>query len=147
MPATGVAKAALVLSALLVQATSGVSEDEEAIRQLMQRFATAWNRGDAKAIAELWEVEGVYTLTSGGVVSGRDTLEKRFAEALGGKDKGSRRQISVKRIRFVRPDVAVVDGAFEVTGGSIPRKSGYTFVASKEEALWHIAVWHVFPVP
>ena len=147
MPGSGVATATLVLSAMLVGIGGGAQEDEQAIRKLMQRFEAAWNRGDAKEIAELWELEGVYTLTSGDLVSGRDALEERFAEALGGKDKGSRRQISVKRIRFVKPDVAVVDGVFEVTGGKIPRKSGYTFVASKEDAAWHIAVWHVFPAP
>ncbi len=147
MPGTGITGTVLLLSALLVQSTGDISDDEQAIRRLMERFVAAWNRGDAKAVSELWEVEGVYTLTSGGVVRGRGELEKRFAEALDGSDKGSRREISVTRIHFIRPDVAVVDGAFEVTGGSIPRKSGYTFIASKKDARWHIAVWHVLPIP
>ena len=82
MPGTGITGTVLLLSALLVQSTGDISDDEQAIRRLMERFVAAWNRGDAKAVSELWEVEGVYTLTSGGVVRGAWRARKKVLPKL-----------------------------------------------------------------
>jgi hypothetical protein len=72
----------------------------------------------AKALASLYDVEGAITSASGHTVQGRDALEKGFAEGFAGTSKGSRMTAIVGTIRFLKPDIAVVEGIWE----SLPRR-------------------------
>jgi uncharacterized protein (TIGR02246 family) len=112
----------MVLGVLVLAAGSGPAAfaqraDEEArIRRHLERYTAAWNRGDAKALASLYDVEGAITSASGHTVQGRDALEKGFAEGFAGATKGSRMTAIVGTIRFLKPDVAVVEGVWELSG-------------------------------
>ncbi len=92
------------------------ADDEAAIRRNLEQFTTAWNKGDAKALASLYDVNGAITSASGHTVQGRDALEKSFAEGFGAANKGSRMTAIVGTIRFLKPDVAVVEGVWELRG-------------------------------
>lgn len=92
------------------------ADDEAAIRRSLERYTAAWNRGDAKALASLYDVKGAITSASGHTIQGRDALEKSFAEGFGGATKGSRMTAIVGTIRFLKPDVAVVEGVWELSG-------------------------------
>jgi uncharacterized protein (TIGR02246 family) len=92
------------------------ADDAAAIRRQLERYTTAWNKGDAKALASLYDVEGAITSASGHTVQGRDALEKGFAEGFAGSSKGSRMTAIVGTIRFLKPDIAVVEGVWELSG-------------------------------
>ncbi len=112
----------MALGILVLAAASGPAafaqraDDEAAIRRNLERYAAAWNKGDAKALASLYDVDGAITNASGHTVQGRDALEKGFAEGFAGANKGSRMTAIVGTIRFLKPDVAVVEGVWEVSG-------------------------------
>jgi uncharacterized protein (TIGR02246 family) len=112
----------IALGILVLAAGSGPAafaqrtDDEAAIRRNLERYTAAWNKGDAKALASLYDVDGAITSASGHTVQGRDALEKNFAEGFAGANKGSRMTAMVGTIRFLKPDVAVVEGVWELSG-------------------------------
>ncbi len=136
----------LSLSNARAQVVSGTAADEAAIRQLGTQLPTAWNKGDAKALADLWLVDGDYVSSTGRVARGRAEVQKAFTEQWAGVYKGAKLATTTTSIRFVKAGVAVVDGTFELTGmkGSdgkaLPVRSGLsTTVAVKKGDLWYIA--------
>lgn len=87
--------------------------DEEAIRNIVVRWVKAWNQGDAKAIASLFDSEGRIHSESE-ITAGADEVEGWFADRLTGKYKETRLQVEVDNIRFVSHDFAKVNQSFEI---------------------------------
>jgi len=101
----------------VVPVTDPVAAAEEAsIRKVIDAEEDAWNRGDAKAFAARFQQEGTYTDVFGLVSRSRADLEKRQVEFFSSVFKGSRLALKVRRVRFLRPDVAIVDIDTEVSG-------------------------------
>jgi|SRR5215467_2602738 len=116
-----------VFAAIEVVVTSafGCSADELAIRKIISEEVTAWNSSDAAAYSKHFAPEGTFTNIYGMVFEGHDAFKKRHAETFATFFKGSVRRETVRHIRFVTRDVAIVEVDTEVTGfGKIP--SGVT---------------------
>jgi uncharacterized protein (TIGR02246 family) len=120
--------------------------DEEAIKQRSEAFAEAWRQADAKGIAALFAENGDTISPDGQTYSGRAAIESRYRELFEGMYKGTQIAIATTSIRLLQPDVAVVDGSYEITGMKGPDgkemaavKGLYTNLAVKEGAEWHIA--------
>lgn len=92
------------------------SAQEISIRKVIDAEEDAWNRGDAKAFAARFQEEGTYTDVFGAVSRSRAELEKRQVEFFSSLFKGSRLALKVRRVRFLHPDVAIVDIDTEVSG-------------------------------
>ncbi|MCM3876574.1 MAG: SgcJ/EcaC family oxidoreductase [Thermoanaerobaculia bacterium] len=90
--------------------------EEASIRKVIDAEEDAWNRGDAKAFAARFQEEGSFTDVFGAVSRSRAELEKRQVEFFASLFKGSRLALKVRRVRFLRPDVAIVEIDTEVTG-------------------------------
>ena len=60
-------------------------ENLDAIRQAATKFAEAFNRGDAKAIADLWTHNGEYIDEQGRNAVGREAIENDYAEFFAAK--------------------------------------------------------------
>ena len=143
---------ALVLSLSLAavcvraQAQSGSPEDERDIRGIGAQIQEAWNKGDAKMIAALWLTDGDYISSTGRVASGRDQVEKAFAQQWAAIYRRTRIAHTLTTVRFVRRDVAIADGAFEITGmkdaygKALGTRSGLTtIVAAKKGDRWYVS--------
>lgn len=85
------------------------SSDEARIRAIIASQVIAWNAGDAKAFSASFAEDGSFTNIRGTVAYGRRAFENRHAEIFQTIFKGSKLTMSPTRIRFVRPDVAIVD--------------------------------------
>lgn len=115
-------------------ADQNVAEDERAIRKVIADETIAWNRHEAdltpQALAEDFDI----VLPTGQYFRGKPHLGKAFSTFL----KNAHKMVSVDRIRFVRPDVALVDGKFEISGSEIqPYPTGLqTWVMVKENQRW-----------
>src|SRR5215212_3101725 len=83
--------------------------DEAALLKNAEAFVAAFNKGDAKALAAFWTPDGDFTGQSGHKLTGREAIEKSFAE-LFAENKGVQLRIDVTGLRFVTADVAVEDG-------------------------------------
>jgi len=96
--------------------------DEAAIRNLIVAATEAWNRGDAHAYSEHFDHDGGFTNILGITLYGRDSFESRHAEIFLTMFRGSRLKQTIRRIRFIHPEVAIADVDAEVSGyQSLPR--------------------------
>jgi uncharacterized protein (TIGR02246 family) len=92
------------------------AQAEVAIRAIVAAQVQAWNAGDGRAYARDVAPDASFTNIFGMVMYGHDAFEKRHAEILASFYKGTTKSQAVKRLRFVTPDVAVVDIDNEVRG-------------------------------
>ncbi len=135
------------------QSTPTISiRTDEAIQQLFDRQVRAWNAGDADLYAQTFAENVTATNILGDNYVGRQALASRMAEILGSIFKGSTLELGVRRIAFVRADVAVVDLEARVTGfqrlppgvtapDGVLRTAMLQLVA-KEEDAWRAAAFH-----
>jgi uncharacterized protein (TIGR02246 family) len=113
---------ALVLGCVLGPALAaagpvkGKQADEAAIRALVAAQAEAWNRGDAKAWSKDFEPDADFVNIAGMVFSGRKEIEDRHAAVLTSFFRGSRTEVTVRRLLFLTPRLAIVDTDHVVTG-------------------------------
>ena len=114
-----------------------------AVGQLVGEIAEAWNAGDARAYAARYCPDGTFTNTDGTLDLGRDevirTAEKAFHSVLA----GTTLSLTVRKLRLVRPDVAVVDLDTHVSGmpGGVVRIS-QMLILVEEDNLWWITAQH-----
>jgi uncharacterized protein (TIGR02246 family) len=153
---------ALMLVALPAIAVAGPTfEDQSAIRTIIEQETEAWNRGDAKAYSVRFAQDGGFTNILGMVFYGRQPFEDRHEEIFTTFYKGSRLKQSIRKLRFVTQDVAVVDIDTELTGfaGLPPTvrawpdgvlRTRLQQVLVKREGIWWIEAYHnveARPVP
>jgi uncharacterized protein (TIGR02246 family) len=103
-----------VLSAASMRAQS--ASDEQAIRALVAAQATAWDAGDAKGYAKDVSPDVSFTNLFGMVMYGAPAFIERHQQILNTFYKGTTKHHQIRRVRFVTPDVAIVDVDNEVRG-------------------------------
>jgi uncharacterized protein (TIGR02246 family) len=130
-----------------------IGNDEAAIRRLLDDLTTAWNRGDARAFSSRARDDVTFTNVFGTFHSGRDEFERRHADVFGGFLKGTTIAMTIRKLRFVRPDVAVADidmayptirtlppGVRPMADGAV--HSALLMVLIMEAGEWWIAAYH-----
>lgn len=135
---------AVVLGAgLLLSFASGTVQamdqaaEEAAIRKAVDAYVAAYNAGDAKALAQLWSPQAVYTdRLSGEQVVGRAEIEKQFTDIFA-ETQGAKLEASTSAIQFLSPNVAVESGIARLTvPEQEPEQSDYTAVYVKQGDAW-----------
>jgi uncharacterized protein (TIGR02246 family) len=107
-----------------------------AIRKQGEAFVEAFHKGDAKAVAAFWTLDGDYTDPAGQLLKGRDAIEKVFA-GLFAEHKDLKIKIDSTSLRFVTPDVAIEDGTSAVFApGMLPTNARFTNVLVKKDGKW-----------
>jgi uncharacterized protein (TIGR02246 family) len=92
----------------------------EAVDQLLGELAEAWNAGDARAYAARFSPDVTFTNSDGSVDLGRDEVVRRAGEAFQGVLAGTKLALAVRKLRLVRPDVAIVDLDLRISGMPVP---------------------------
>ena len=134
------------ISAILcVAATKGSPEDVSAIRRVIAENTAAFNQHkpdlNSEATTDDFDVVNPPGMYSSGIPDLRDAFRGAFRNA--------GMVATVDRMRFIRPDVVLVDGTFEITGTEIkPAPKGLrTIVLVKENGRWLItALRSMIPV-
>ena len=120
--------------------TEGAATDEKSLDQLVQDWIAAHNRGDAKALAKFYDRDADFIGIDGRVVKGRDAIVKMYAEVFTRRP-GNKARVSLSSRRFIKADVVIDDGIWEVKGvlpkGS-PTKGRYTAILRKHDGKWRI---------
>lgn len=126
----------------------------QALGAIPAQFADAWNAHDAAALAAPFHPDADFTNVFGMRASGRDAIEAFHAPILRTMFRDSRLAIDDVHVRMVRPDVALVDvhwtmsGALSPTGEPWPDRRGLMDLLCTEEAgRWGIAVMHNTDLP
>ena len=127
--------------------------DRAAIQALLDAHGAAWTKGDAAAAAAVMTEDADWVSGSGAVYEGRPAIEAMHRRELAGMGKGSRHSHpGTPKIRFIRPDVAIVDGDSYMAGlhdeqgkEFPPTTSRYTAVMVKENGRWMVAAFRSLP--
>jgi len=137
---------AAVVLLLFSAAALAQSNDDKDIRAIGAQIQSSWNKADAKEMADLFLTDGDYISSTGRTARGRDELQKAFAAQWSGVYKGTKLSHTLTNVRFLRKDVAIADGAFEITGmrdsnGKLmPTRSGLsTVIAARKGERWYVA--------
>jgi len=143
--------ALLIILPVLCSAQTDVdSKDKEAIRNVMQQWLESFEKRDAELRNVLLTEDTIFINAFGVQHEGKKNVSAFWKElfATGTFDQ-SKLTISDEKIRFVRPDVAIVDLFEEVTGQRgpetkkvlAPRRIHLTFILRKEDKDWKVAYY------
>ncbi len=111
--------------------------DEAAIRKADEAYVQAFNKHDAKALAEAWSPEAVYlNRVTGDEVTGRAAIAEEFTAVF--KDQPEvKLELNVQSIQFVSPNVAVEQGiAKTLAPKAEPEEEEYSAVYVRREGQW-----------
>jgi uncharacterized protein (TIGR02246 family) len=135
-----------VVVLLFASGASAQSSDDKDIRAIGAQIQSSWNKADAREMADLFLTDGDYVSSTGRTARGRDELQKAFAAQWSGVYKGTKLSHTLTNVRFLRKDVAIADGAFEITGMRdstgklLPTRTGLsTVIASRKGERWYVA--------
>ena len=116
-----------------------LSETEEfnAIRSASESFVDAFNRGDAKTVAELWAADGDYIDESGRKFQGRAAIENEYADFFKANP-GAKIRIAIDALRLMGNNSAIEDGTavLDPVPAGMPAKSKYLAVHTKVDGKW-----------
>jgi uncharacterized protein (TIGR02246 family) len=127
--------------------------DQSEIQTLLDEMIDAWKRGDASAYGARFLPDGTFTNVNGEFYVGREQFDLRHADVFRGIFRGTVLAMTVNKLRFVRPDVAVADIDAQVSGSRLrPQgvavspdgvlRSRLLMVMLKEDGVWRIAAYH-----
>jgi uncharacterized protein (TIGR02246 family) len=147
---------AILLGALGVPLTAEANVDADqtadkvAINAVItDRFLAGWNAHDAHVFASAFAPDADFTNVRGVSASGRENIEQFHAQAFQKMFMQSHQTAEVQKIRFLKPDVAVVDVRWEMTGALTPdgiarpvRTGLLDLVFTSSGGSWLITVMH-----
>jgi len=96
-------------------ASAGEDRDEAAVRALGDTFAKAFVQNNAELRASIFTEDGTFVTPQGDFLQGRVAMVKEFGpEAQQAANGTTQAAFSNYRVRFIKPDVAVVDALLTV---------------------------------
>jgi uncharacterized protein (TIGR02246 family) len=127
-------------------AKPAVSTDVEILKASAEQFQTAFNQGDAVAIAAQFAENAEVVDEDGEVVQGRENIQTRFSGIFKNFPK-ARIAVELTSLRQLSPDVAVEDGfsATTLDPEETGSRSPYTIVHLKRDGKWLMASVRDFP--
>jgi len=127
------------------QKTDNKAEDEAAIRAGVKQMETGWNMKSGAEFAKPFAENSDYVVINGMHIKGRADNAKSHQYIFDTIYKDSSITATVKQIRFLRPDVAVVHGEsnliFKINGEEKKGNGIVTLVMTKENGKWSIAAF------
>ncbi|MGA2904991.1 MAG: SgcJ/EcaC family oxidoreductase [Candidatus Korobacteraceae bacterium] len=119
-----------------------MTSEERALHGMVYHLEAAWNAADSVAFATFFAEDADFIHILGGYYAGRAAIEAGNRMILGTIYKGSTIRLSVEKIRFLRPDVALVflRQYLQFFDNGQPREfdARPTLVAENADGNWHI---------
>jgi uncharacterized protein (TIGR02246 family) len=120
------------------------SADEAAIRAQIGANEAAGNKRDFEGVAATYALDGDLMRLAGPRVIGRAAIGQLIKEALATTPATSQNTFTIESIRFVAPDVAVVETTLHFSEGPLRAERG-TLVMVRQDGTWPIAAARVLP--
>lgn len=120
--------------------------DESAVREVVRKYVDAREHIDPKATEALFTADADQLVSTGEWRKGRAEVVK--GSMASSQRSGGTRTIVVESVRFVRADVAIADGRYEIAGTaeSAARKMWTTIVLARASDGWRItAIRNMLP--
>jgi uncharacterized protein (TIGR02246 family) len=116
--------------------------DREQINTILQGVEEAWNKHDMRALANLFHEDGIWTLWTGDVWTGRKAIEEGHAAVHRTVFRNSVQREQLEELTFVGPDAAVLRYCSTLTGDArAPEKlvrSRKIMVVTRRDGSWKI---------
>jgi uncharacterized protein (TIGR02246 family) len=131
----------LLLCAVSAQAAEKPKSDTESytteIRNSGAAFCTAFNHGNAKAIASAWTADGMLVDDQGKRFKGRKAIETEYAD-LFKQNPGLTIAVDIQSIEFATPTIAIEDGVAQVSdkSGNAVSACRYTAIHVLHDGKW-----------
>jgi uncharacterized protein (TIGR02246 family) len=110
------------------------------IRRSWTAFTAAYNKGDAAGIGAIYAEDALRVAPDGTVLSGRAAVQQNYGASLAGPMKGASIKLTATESRQLTPDIHVVVGTYEITGGQAGSVSGkYINTLVRKDGTWRIA--------
>ena len=113
------------------------------LRRLIDAYAQAWAKGDARALAGLYTTEAILVAADGKVSVGRAAIEQAMKEALTGPYRGTKLGMTPGQTGRAGQDVYAAEGTYLITGGMPPAGSAtrgrYLNTLVRTSGRWLIA--------
>jgi uncharacterized protein (TIGR02246 family) len=136
----------IVLFFLFAPWLTPASNDDAAIRAVVQKYVDARERIDPQAVEQLFTADADQLVSSGEWRKGRAAVVKGTMAS--STSTSGKRTITVESVRFLSSDVAIADGRYELTGlaGGATRSMWTTLVLKKTGKEWRItAIRNMLP--
>ena len=138
----------LVFVTLLMLGFSGPgvetqSADEAAMRESVKQIETGWNTKSGALFAKPFAEDADYVVINGNYIKGRTAIETGHQRIFDTIYKDTTLSLTVKQIRFLRPDVAVVHVSGQRVGPTkeLAQEAIITLVMTKQKDAWLIAAF------
>jgi uncharacterized protein (TIGR02246 family) len=127
--------------------------DETAIRKVVQDEVAAWNRGDATAYSSHFASDGTFTNIRGQFFTGHGAFLKQHEVIFQGIFKSTTLQQDIVSLKFIRPDVAIVETLTSLSGmpetapgtaadGKGRLRTRLLQVVARQSGEWKIVAYH-----
>jgi len=144
---------ALPALAFAIQLGAQTSADEAAIRKIVEDETATWNKGDAVGYSRHFAAAGTFTNIRGQFFSGYPAFLKQHEAIFQNIFRNTTLRQDVVSLKFIRPDVAVIETLTSVAGvaqappgvstddkGRI--RTRLLQVVAKERGEWKVVVYH-----
>ena len=137
------ALAACALYAAVPAAADGA--DDAAIRENVRQLEAGWNAKSGAQFAKPFAEDADYVIINGTYIKGREAIAQGHQRIFDTFYKESTLSLSVKQVRMLRPDVAVVHvtatNRYKRDGEAQVAEAILTLVMTKESGGWKIAAF------
>jgi uncharacterized protein (TIGR02246 family) len=118
--------------------------DEDAIRELVDRQVMGWDAGDPEAYARVFAPDADYVTFLGSHYKGCEAIAASYVPLFRKLLKGSRLNIEITQLRFLTPDVALIQANAAVIKGTQRRRNRRntrvnTSIAVRADGGWLLA--------
>lgn len=124
-------------------AQNGAAADEAALRENVKTLETGWNTKSGATFAKPFAEDADYVVINGMYFKGRAAIETAHQRIFDTIYKDTNIKLTVKQVRFLRPDVAVVHvtGRRDASAKELLQDAILTLVMTKEKQSWTIAAF------
>ena len=133
----------LGFSGQVVDSTNNQAADEAAMRESVKQMETGWNTKSGALFAKPFAEDADYVVINGMYFKGRAAIETAHQRIFDTVFKDTKITLTVKQIRFLRQDVAVVHASGHRDGPTdeLKQDAMLTLVMTKEKQGWVIAAF------
>ena len=133
----------LLLLTIPMNTLHAQSADEAGIRENVKQIETGWNTKSGALFATPFAEDADYVVINGMYIKGRSVIETGHQQIFDTIYKETTVTLTIKQIRFLRPDVAVAHVNGHRTGPTkdLEQDAMLTLVMTKEKEGWTIAAF------